>query len=131
MAKSAARRGLSPSGQRSDVAHERTDLQAAAGCVLDERDRVEATTVAVDALGEPALDGRHLATAKILLQRPGLRLHRLPQRRRDQAAKRVAGEVPEATRAPMDVLEDPGGVGGHLESEQAAHPVLPCRGEIR
>src|SRR5437868_15477263 len=99
MAESAARRGLCPSGQRSDVAHEGTDLQAAAVCVLDERDRIEATTVTVDALGEPALDGRHLPTAKILLPRSGLRLHRLPQLRRDQAAKRVAGEVPEATRS--------------------------------
>ena len=84
----------------------------------------------VHALAEPALDRGHFATAQVLLARADLGLHRLPQLGRDQAAERVAGEVAEAARAPVHVLQAAERVGGNLDAEQAAHPLAPRAGQI-
>src|SRR5437764_1693719 len=118
------------SRERRHVAQERLDVQAAPCGLPDQRNRVQAPSVPVDVLGQPGLDRTDLATAQILFARSELGLHRLPQLRRDQAAQRVAWEVAEAARAPVDVLQAALCVRGHLDPEQPLHAIVPCGRQI-
>src|SRR5580700_7915695 len=108
----------SASRQRADVAQERLNLQAVSGGVLEQRDCVEAPSVAMYVLGEPPLDRGEFAAAQVILTRAELRLYCLPKLCGDQAAERVAGEVAEAAGAPVHVLQAAECVGWNLDPEQ-------------
>ena len=60
------------------MSQKRLDLDAAAGDLLDQWDRVQAPPVAVHVLGEPVLDRGDLAMAEILIAWANLSLHCLP-----------------------------------------------------
>src|SRR5947209_8090427 len=111
--------------ERGHVAQEGLAAETLPGCLCEEWERVQAPPVAMHVLGQPDLDGPHLAAAQVLIARSELVLDRLPQLRGDQTAERVAGEVAEAAHAPVDVLQAAELVGGHLEPQQAPHPVAP------
>src|SRR5437764_14806510 len=75
------------SSARRRVAQEGLHLDAVAGDLPQQRDRVEAPPPAVHPLAQPCLDANDLAAAQIVFQRAQLGLHCLPQLRRDQAAE--------------------------------------------
>src|SRR6185312_6203277 len=66
------------SGERRDGAQERLDLWAPPGRALDERQRVQAPSVAVHVLAQPIPDRADLSHAQVILARAELGLERLP-----------------------------------------------------
>ena len=70
------------------------------------------------------------AAPQVLLARPELGFDRLPQLRGDQTAERIAWKVSEAAGTPVDVLQAAETVGGHLQTEQPAHSLPPCRRQV-
>ena len=84
----------------------------------------------MDVLAEPCADGFDIAAAQRVVLGAELCLHALPQLRGDEAAERVAREVAEGARRPVDVLQHAVGVVGDLDAEQPPHAVVPRRRQV-